>query len=214
MRIHMKTSVEDDSIVASRLYIIQRLLKKLPASGLKRKALYHFRKFMKKYNVRYHNLPSAFPNDFKFERWIHTFNKTLKTTSSIIIGNNEVTCSKKIFKLVKTSADQNSIYNLVEEQSGSAEITGSDSKKLYALLRDVGFLHFELEEIDVSFDAHSTSSYQLTAHGKRYSFVNATESPIQPMWEQNCEELDGFLNKIAGNCNVTANGNSNTSNVI
>jgi hypothetical protein len=193
----MKTFSDDDSLRESRLYIFQRLIQKLPHGRVRKKLLLAFRKFMMWYNLKYHNLPEQYPTDFSFQRTGQFSRKSEKITTLISIALSSIVSEKKIFKYERNPETNKNEYVLKSHQRYNGSISETHKRKLYATIRKTGFLHFELENMEVSFDNHSRTGYILRAHGKTYSFIGATEAPIQTIWEEKCMALDNLLNELA-----------------
>jgi len=113
--------------------------------------------------------------------------------------------SKKSDLQYKNAEDNDTMaYVPGKEENQSRLISQDDSVALYLAIRRCGFLHFDHEQVDVSFDSHGSASYQLTAHGNTYFFNDSTEAPIAPRWQQNCEGLDIAVNDLEAKVTMAA----------
>jgi hypothetical protein len=185
----------------SRLNVLYRWIRKLPVGS---KARYRLKKtlsvFMKWYNTRYHNLPSAFPSDFAFERIGEHRYRAKQRRLTISLKDSLVKRKEEAFE--RESIGDKDEYVLKKSDSNDFAISVADGMKLYLLIRNMGFIHFDHEDIHVSFEAETSTRYRLTAHGKTYFFSEATESPLHPRWQKNCEQIDLLLNELAGIENI------------
>jgi hypothetical protein len=185
----------------SRLNAIYRLIRQLPVGWKMRSQMKKiFSAFMKLYNVRFHNLPSAFPDDFTFERAGRYTYRLKQRSLTISVKASSVTRSEEMFE--SEVIDNKREYVLKKCDRHEFTLSIGDKRKLYSLVRDMGFIHFDHEDITVSFDAHSSTHYVMIAHGKEYFFTEATESPLHPRWQKNCEQIDILVNQLAGIENV------------
>jgi hypothetical protein len=186
--------VGGDDVPSLKLYWLNRTGRRFPFT-ISVKIFNAIRRFKKAYNILFCNLPKSFPVDFNFQRSIEVYDKQNKTLHSIAIGDNVLSEVSNHFVL-KTAGSNKSVYVLTKENRNINTVTEKELRQIYGTIRKTGFLHFENADEEVSFDSHCKSTYELTAHGLQYIFIEATESPLHQIWEPNYLNLNEVLNTM------------------